>query len=99
MCAAKVQNNDRFERAVDHLRISPSDKPRADDIVMVNRIVLPGHENVAAIHWNCTSHARSYTIVGMNPEGSEIVAGEIMPLTSESQIESQPVAQLSTMMK
>jgi hypothetical protein len=95
-CAAKVQNNDRFQRAVDHLRISPSDKPRVDEVVTVNRIVMPGHDNITAIHWNCPSHARSYTIVGMSTEGSEIVTGETTPATTESEVGDQPTAQLAT---
>jgi hypothetical protein len=95
-CAVKVQNNDTYRRAIDHLRISPSDKPRADEIVTVNRIVLPGPANVTAIHWNCPSHDRSYTIVGMSPEGSEIVVGEIKPVTTESEVAGQPIAGLAT---
>jgi hypothetical protein len=95
-CAVKVQNNDTYRRTIDHLRISPSDKPRVDEIVTVNRIVLPGPGKITAIHWNCPSHDRSYTIVGMSPEGSEIVVGETVPVTAESEVESQPIAGLAT---
>jgi len=96
MCAARVQNNDKYKRAVDHLRIAPTERAKADQQVIVNRIVLPGHENVTAIHWNCTSHAHSYTIMGMSTEGREIVKGETTPATTEVQTEDQPLAELAT---
>ncbi len=95
-CALRVQNNDTGQRAVDHLRVSPSSQARADDLVTVNRIVLPGHENVTAIHWNCTTPARSYTIVGLSTEGQEIVVGEAVPVTIDTDVENQPLAELAT---
>jgi hypothetical protein len=78
------------------LRIAPTEGAEADQQVTVNRIVLPGHENVTAIHWNCISHAHPYTIVGMSTEGSEIVKGETTPATTEVQTEDQPLAELAT---
>jgi hypothetical protein len=94
MCAVKVQNNDQYKRAVDHLRISPSDQPRADEIVTVNRIVMP--KSIVAIHWNCPAHNRSYTIIGLSTEGAEIVTGATTPATSEMDVEQQPIAGLAT---
>jgi hypothetical protein len=94
MCAVKVQNNDQYKRAVDHLRISPSDQPRADEIVTVNRIVMP--KSIVAIHWNCPAHTRSYTIIGLSTEGAEIVTGATTPATSEMDVEQQPIAGLAT---
>jgi len=64
--------------------------------VTVNRIVLPGRENVTAIHWNCSSHARTYTIVGMSTDGREIVEGRAAPATIDTEVEDQPLAQLAT---
>jgi hypothetical protein len=96
ICAVKVQNNDRFERPVNHLQITPVDRKPADEQAVVNRIILPGHDNVTAIHWDCARHDHAFAIVGLSTTGDQIVVGQIEPATSDIDVEQQPVADLAS---
>src|SRR5882724_10421702 len=90
-CAVKVQNSDRFQRAVNHLQITPVDRNPASEQAIVNRIILPGHDNVTAIYWDCARHDHAFTIVGLSPTGDQIVVGQIEPGTLDVDVEQQPV--------
>ena len=96
VCAVKVENNDRWQRAVDHLQITPVDRKPASEQAIVNRIILPGHDNVTAIHWDCARHDHAFTIVGLSTTGDQIVVGQVVPATLDLDVEEQPVADLAS---
>ena len=96
-CSARVQNNDQSKRTITHLRIAASDQASSrEETVVVNRIVLPDASNIAIIHWNCSDHKKSYQIVGMTPEGQDMVSGTVTPTTMDVTPGDRPLAQLNT---
>lgn len=98
LCSAKVQNDDVGGRAVDHLVVTAVDHIAShEDSVLINRIVMPGPENVAIIHWQCSKPDKPYQIAGMNAHGEYIVVGTVVPSTMDTDPDGRPTAVLGSL--